>query len=266
MKKLLTWTVLSVGLLAARLLFMYECEPVAWAQVAGVFSSLNVSSGGLMNGTFTFGSTIVGNINTASGSDHTPGGCGAGLFAQSIGTNWSLGCNAVSFSSLSGTPSIVNSFNTRTGAVTLLAADVDGLGSITNNTSGSAGSLSGSLTQCPNGATGIAANGNANCISATHLTQSATGTGCSTGASSYDTCESGTVSWPANFADTNYQVSCTANGPSTLQSGCSGAAGCQMGTVAGYTSKSVSGIVVIWATLGGNIATASSFDCVANHN
>lgn len=69
----------------------------------------------------------------------------------------------------SSTGSGVSSFNTRTGAVTLNATDVDAVGDLTNSTSGTAAkatALAGNPTQCSGGtplATGIAANGDANC-------------------------------------------------------------------------------------------------------
>lgn len=57
----------------------------------------------------------------------------------------------------------VASFNTRTGSVALTAADVNGVGTITNNTSGNAAALAVNPTTCSSGQspTGILANGNA---------------------------------------------------------------------------------------------------------
>ena len=64
----------------------------------------------------------------------------------------------------------VSSFNTRTGAVVLSAADVNSVGAITNPTSGNAATataLAATPAQCPAGqvATGVTAAGVANCVS-----------------------------------------------------------------------------------------------------
>jgi hypothetical protein len=83
---------------------------------------------------------------------------------NNVASTWGA-CNA-------GGAAGVSSFNTRTGAVTLNASDVDAVGAITNSTSGnsatstsatSAAALSSTPTNCGAGvaATGVAANGNA---------------------------------------------------------------------------------------------------------
>lgn len=79
------------------------------------------------------------------------------------------GTTPAEVSCVDGALSGVTSFNTRSGVVTLLAADVNAVGAITNSTSGNsatASALATTPTQCSGGtplATGIAANGNANC-------------------------------------------------------------------------------------------------------
>jgi hypothetical protein len=214
-----------------------------------------LSVGGNFQGPLT--GNVTGNSSTASGSDHTINPCAANQYVTGLSTVWALTCTGA-----------VTSFNSRSGVVTLQAGDVNGVGSITNSTSGNAATatqFAATPSQCAANtyAGGIAANGNANCDG--KIIQSASGTGCSTGASSFDTCDSGPVTWQTPFPDTNYQVSCTAISPSAAQTGCSGGGGCQLGTISGVT-KSTSSVTVIWATMGGNIATAASFDCTARHN
>ncbi len=110
----------------------------------------------------------VGNIsNNTSGASSftfafsvTPTLCSTGFAPTGILANGNAtGCAAV-------TGGGVSSFNTRTGAVTLLVGDVNALGTITNSTSGNAATstaFASTPTLCSSGfaPTGILANGNA---------------------------------------------------------------------------------------------------------
>ncbi len=105
----------------------------------------------------------VGTIsNTTSGTaaalTTTPTLCTAGTAPTGILPNG----NATGCQSVTGVAG-VSSFNTRTGAVTLAAADVNAVGAITNSTSGTSAALASTPTLCTagNAPTGILANGNA---------------------------------------------------------------------------------------------------------
>lgn len=85
-----------------------------------------------------------------------------------------------------------------------------------------AGALSGSLSQCPNGASGIAANGNAVCISATYQVESLTITTgiCTTPNTAYAQCGPiGPYTWSTAFPDANYAVSCSSAVPTSTSGG-----------------------------------------------
>jgi hypothetical protein len=130
----------------------------------------NWAAGGTMTGTLTdaagFIGPLTGNATTASASDHTPTQCGSGLYSQGDTTTWAANCSQVLWNQIGGDPALVTSFNTRTGAVTLTAADVDAVGNITNSTSGNAGTATAfanapSVLTSPAVAKGVDASGNA---------------------------------------------------------------------------------------------------------
>ena len=130
----------------------------------------NWAAGGTMTGPLTdaagFIGPLSGNASTASASDHSPTQCGSGLYSQGDTTSWSANCAQVQWGQLGGIPSLVTSFNTRTGGVTLTAADVDAVGNITNSTSGNAATATalaaaGTTLTSPAVAKGVDASGNA---------------------------------------------------------------------------------------------------------
>ena len=142
------------------------------------------SKGGTMTGALTdsygFIGPLTGNASTASSSDHSPTQCSSGLYSQGDTTSWAANCAQVLWSQIGSIPSLVNSFNTRSGAVTLTAADVDAVGNITNSTSGNAATataLAAPPSNCGAGqsAYGISANGTALCNSRTPRTPGTNG-------------------------------------------------------------------------------------------
>jgi hypothetical protein len=131
------------------------------------------SKGGTMTGALTdasgFIGPLTGNAATASASDHTPTQCGSGLYSRGDSTTWAANCAQVQWSQLGGIPSLVTAFNARTGYVVLNVADVNSVGTISNDTYGNAATAS-ALDHAPNNcgtgghtAYGIDANGNALC-------------------------------------------------------------------------------------------------------
>lgn len=144
----------------------------------------NWAAGGTMTGALTdaagFIGPLTGNASTASASDHSPTPCGSGLYSQGVTSTWAANCTQVLWSQLGGIPALVTSFNTRTGSVTLTAADVDAVGNITNSTSGNAATataLAATPSNCGTGqsAYGISANGTALCNSRTPRTSGTNG-------------------------------------------------------------------------------------------
>lgn len=129
--------------------------------------------------------------------------------------------------------------------------------SITGN-AGTATALATTPTQCGGStplASGIAANGNANCTTAGGaFVQGASVAGCTTGSSSYDTC-SVTVAFPVAFADTNYNVGCTGKGPSDARA-----------TINGYTIVDSQHVSVLTVTEGSVAVSFSAITCVGVHN
>lgn len=129
-----------------------------------------------------------------------------------------------------------------------------------------AGALSGTPTQCPTGATGIAANGNANCISTTYDVQSliiTTGI-CTTSNSAYSLCGPiGPYNWPHAFADGSYSVSCSAAVPTSTTGGST------VGTLQVYLEAINAGAVSLELQNGsGNGAGANTtglINCLAQH-
>jgi hypothetical protein len=128
------------------------------------------SAGGAMSGTLAdasgFIGPLTGNSATASASNHAPMQCESGLYSQGDTATWAANCTQVLWSQLGGIPALVTSFNTRTGAVTLTAADVDAVGNITNSTSGNAATATAlaaapSVLTSPAVAKGVDAQGNA---------------------------------------------------------------------------------------------------------
>jgi len=113
----------------------------------------------LVNPMTGVGDLLVGGASGAASRLPAAGSAGLVLTSNAPGTvpTWQAGGAAG-----------VASFDTRTGAVTLTASDVDAIGAITNSTSGNAGTataLATTPTQCPSTqiVTGVAANGDANC-------------------------------------------------------------------------------------------------------
>lgn len=111
-----------------------------------------------------------GNAGTATATQNTPSVCGSGFFSTGIASNFGAICSAVSWAYVTGIPSLVNTFNGRSGTVTLQTSDVNGVGTISNNTTGNAATataLAALPSQCAAGAyaTGVAASGSANCTS-----------------------------------------------------------------------------------------------------
>jgi hypothetical protein len=146
-------------------------------------------------------------------------------------------------------------------------------GNVTGNVSGSSGSSTGNAasatqlaatpTNCGSvPATGIAANGNAQCFSSTYRIQSMLiGSGiCTTGSNAFNQCSFTSPNWGATFADANYAVSCTAS-PGE-------------GTSAALTGVFISGRTATNFTItlqnGGagaaGAATTAEIDCVGVHN
>ena len=130
----------------------------------------NWAAGGTMTGALTdaagFIGPLNGNASTASASDHSPTQCTSGLYSQGDTTAWAANCAQVQWGQLGGIPSLVTSFNTRTGPVTLTATDVNAVGNITNSTSGNAATAT-ALAAAPTTLTspavakGVDASGNA---------------------------------------------------------------------------------------------------------
>ena len=152
----------------------------------------NWAAGGTMTGTLTdtagfvgpltgnVAGNVSGNAGTSSASDHSPTQCGSGLYSQGDTTVWAANCSQVLWNQIGGVPALVTSFNTRTGAVTLTATDVDAVGNITNNTSGNAATataFAATPSNCGAGqsAYGISANGTALCNSRTPRTSGTNG-------------------------------------------------------------------------------------------
>lgn len=144
----------------------------------------NWAAGGTMTGALTdpagFIGPLTGNAATASASDHSPTQCGSGLYSQGVTSTWAANCSQVLWNQIGGVPALVTSFNTRTGAVTLTATDVDAVGNITNNTSGNAATataFAATPSNCGAGqsAYGISANGTALCNSRTPRTSGTNG-------------------------------------------------------------------------------------------
>src|SRR6185437_3245482 len=113
----------------------------------------------LVNPMTGVGDLLVGGASGAASRLPAAGSAGLVLTSNAPGTvpTWQAGGAAG-----------VAGFDTRTGAVTLTASDVDAIGAITNSTSGNAGTataLATTPTQCPSTqiVTGVAANGDANC-------------------------------------------------------------------------------------------------------
>jgi len=148
----------------------------------------NWAAGGTMTGALTDASGFIGpltgnvsgNAGTSSASDHSPTQCGSGLYSQGVTSAWAANCSQVLWNQIGGVPALVTSFNTRTGYVTLTAADVDAVGNITNSTSGNAATataLAAPPSNCGAGqsAYGISANGTALCNSRTPRTPGTNG-------------------------------------------------------------------------------------------
>lgn len=131
-------------------------------------------SGALTSNTLHFSGAGSDSYTTVDVFGDPSGGCTSPEPLQYNNTNGKLwGCDGSVWTQISGSGGGgVLTFNTRAGAVTLLAADVNAVGGITNNTSGNAatattattaGSLAGTPSLCTTGQapTGILANGNA---------------------------------------------------------------------------------------------------------
>jgi hypothetical protein len=182
----------------------------------------------------------------------------------------------------------VTSFNTRTGGVTLTSGDVTtalgftppsitGTGatgtwniSITGNaatatTATTATALAGTPTQCSSGyATGIAANGNANCAGSSSIIESFNVAGCSAPASTDSQCN-GTITLATAMPDTNYTPTLTVNATGFLPVGGGGPGP--------YLSIQVAGALTtttipynISCTFGCGISTAATIYVLAKHN
>lgn len=134
-------------------------------------------------------------------------------------------------------------------------------GTITNSTSGNAATataLATTPTQCTGSqfATGIAANGNANCATpaGTSVVQSVIlNGGCTTGSSSYDTCNN-VLTWPVAFADTSYSVTCFGIGPTDPRA-----------VVHAGLSKTTTTITAQTVTEGSVAVGFSEIDCIGVH-
>lgn len=179
--------------------------------------------------------------NAANASDYDFYNVGAGPFYW-----YSLG----SGQTLPASPSMV------LNGTTLTVAQVDG-------NSSTATALAAIPTQCAAGSyvTGIQANGNANCSAGggPAVEGALNTTGCTTGGSSYDVCTM-SVTWATPFADTNYAVSCTGEGPTDSGNPTSGRA-----VENGITSKTTTGVTVQFATTGANAISYTGMDCTAIH-
>ena len=107
----------------------------------GVISNSGVTTFNGRSGAVAPSSSDYSSYYDASGAATTAQTNAIAHFTAGTGIAIS-GAGVISSTATSG----VTSFNTRTGAVTLTAADVDALGAITNNTSGTASTITGSIT------------------------------------------------------------------------------------------------------------------------
>lgn len=197
MTKLRNWAVVAV--VCALMSLGYRVTADAYAGVpivgsTGTFSDL-VSTAGMLHFAGSYiteafsGSWLAWNTASSAETDFVNNnGGGAGGF------NWyDLGASGVF-----GSPIMTLSHG---GNLTV--------SQVTGNAA-TASALSGSLSQCPGGATGIAANGDANCLaSGSQLIQSVAVTSlCSTTTAAYNLCVAATVSWPSTFGASNYGINC----------------------------------------------------------
>lgn len=156
-------------------------------------------------------------------------------------------------------------------SATLLGSNASGqliaqAGTISNPTTGNAATataLASTPSQCGAGnfATGIAANGNANCSAALSgvMQKLIITTGiCTASGASYNTCTNAAQSnWPVAFADTSYSVTCTGLNPSN-------SGGSLSGDIFSVT-KTTTGITISLQTNTSSGFTYGEIDCIGYH-
>lgn len=138
-------------------------------------------------------------------------------------------------------------------------------GTISNPTTGNAATataLAATPTQCGSGnfATGIAANGNANCLPLSSGTAEAlviTTDICTASGGSYATCSMSAVNWPTAFADSNYAVTCQVVRPTNSGGSLSG----DIFSV----FKTAASITISLQTNTSSGFTATEIDCIGVH-
>lgn len=239
MKKVLSWTAITIAVVFAQFLFLLQYEPQALAQVAGFFSTISVTSGGSLSGTFggtaTFTNALIasitGNSGTATALATAPSNCGSGQPASGIQANGTANCLTSVSVNTSGN-----------AATSTLAAAATALAATPSKCAGTG------LAQ------GILANGNATgCTSSTYLVQGGQVAGCTTASGTFTTCNV-TVNWPAAFADINYFVSCTGQGASDPRA-----------IVEQASNLTPGNVLVTTVTLGGTAVSFTTIACVAVH-
>lgn len=156
-------------------------------------------------------------------------------------------------------------------SATLLGSNASGqliaqAGTISNPTTGNAATATALATtpsQCGAGsfATGVAANGNANCSAALSgvMQKIIITTGiCTASGASYNTCTNAAQSnWPVAFADTSYSVTCTGLNPSN-------SGGSLSGDIFSVT-KTTTGITISLQTNTSSGFTYGEIDCTGYH-
>jgi hypothetical protein len=143
--------------------------------------------------------------------------------------------------------------NVSTPIMTLTTAGVlNAIGGVNGNTT-TATQLAGTPTGCSSGnvAIGIQANGNANCIAlGSSVQRASTSSLCTTGGSSYDTCDS-SLTWPTPFSANTYIATCFGTTPSDGRA-----------MLQGIVSQSTTGLTIRLVTEGSVGITYASVSCV----
>ena len=216
-------------------------------------SLLAINGSGSVTGNFT-----VGSVLNVTGAISTPANIsGGGLITNgSAAVQGDVHAGTVHVDgAVTSTGAIVNGNVTVYGAVTSPTFN----GALNGN-AGTAAAFNHTPAVCPSDTpnntfrlTGINADGSAICA-AGPVSHAFEITGCTTGGSSYNTCNVPVTF--QGFSDTTYAINCTAQNP-----GPDGRA-----VISGYTGKTNNSFTVIFATEGGAQATFSGADCTVQHN